>query len=236
MRPVCLGACIVFFPETEKVPSGPRALVGVVHLARKRGYVTPSKVQDLPGAGLLRVPASSTGRQGSCVRAGRRHDPLNAKCWSPQRSERAASSPSSQGPRAWASNRQGSPRSTLRPGNRASTPAPLGLPAPPPTAPCACAPPAASPPARMPCRRPPAHHSPPRIVAPSGPSAPYASASTASPRLCRHRASTRRRLRPTASPPARRACRRPHAPHLPHRCPPAPAPPAWPPAIVCHRM
>ena len=126
MRPVCLGACIVFCPETEKVPSGPRALIGVDLLARKRGYVTPTKVQNLPGAGLLRVPASSPGRQGSRVRAGRRHDPLNAKCWSPQRSERAASSPGSQGPRAWASNRQGSPRPTLRPGNRASTPAPWG--------------------------------------------------------------------------------------------------------------
>ena len=41
-------------------------------------------------------------------------------------------------------------------------PSTVGLPAPPPTAPCACAPPAASPPARMPCRRPPARHFPHR--------------------------------------------------------------------------
>ena len=58
--------------------------------------------------------------------SGRRHGPLNAKCWSPQSSERAASSPGRQGSRARASSRQGSPRPTLRPCKRAPTPAPWG--------------------------------------------------------------------------------------------------------------
>jgi len=65
-------------------------------------------------------------KPGSCVRAGRRHGPLNAKCWSPQSSERAASSPGRQGSRARASSRQGSPGPTLRPCTRAPTPAPWG--------------------------------------------------------------------------------------------------------------
>ena len=81
-------------------------------------------------------------------------------------------------------------------------PSTVGLPAPPPTAPCACAPLAAPPPARMPCCRPPAYHFPHRCptrpprpaCVRSLPMRPHASADTALHRAAA-RAPPHRRLR-----------------------------------------
>ena len=99
-------------------------------------------------------------------------------------------------------------------------PSTVGLPAPPPTAPCACAPPAAPPPARMPCRRPPARHFPHRC--PTQPQCPACVRSLPmrpTPRLCLHRAPPRRRRHAACAPPAApKSCSR-------RRCQSTPPPP-----------